>query len=393
MPTKHHPTFLSPAKLSKLLICVLALMAGMHTQAWASPKKNFPIRVLVAEERTYVDLTVKEDYTIRLLPSLQVAKKGRLLAGARLTATPTGFRLGKQEWACRGILVEPAKDRDLYLDDSRFRGTLAIWKAKNGLLFAINKLDIEKYLYGVLHHEVAPWWPMEALKAQAVAARTYAYYQAQVSKGNDYDVKSSTSSQVYGGSTTERYRTKKAVDRTAGQLLTFEGKVFPAYFHATCAGVTAAAEELWDIRLAPIGGGVQCNYCRISPHYYWQAKVPLSTIEEKLKQYNRPVGQILKVEPVTQTPSGRVGSLKITGTLQEAVIAAKDFRVWVGGNVMKSTAFTVEVKEDFAEFHGKGWGHGVGLCQWGALGQALLGRSYQDILEFYYPGSQISDTK
>ena len=389
MPTKHHPTFLSPAKLSKLLICVLALMAGMHTQAWASPKKNFPIRVLVAEERTYVDLTVKEDYTIRLLPSLQVAKKGRLLAGARLTATPTGFRLGKQEWTCRGILVEPAKDRDLYLDDSRFRGTLAIGKAKNGLMFAINKLDIEKYLYGVLHHEVAPWWPMEALKAQAVAARTYAYYQAQVSKGNDYDVKSSTSSQVYGGSTTERYRTKKAVDRTAGQLLTFEGKVFPAYFHATCAGVTAAAEELWDIRLAPIGGGVQCNYCRISPHYYWQAKVPLSTIEEKLKQYNRSVGQILKVEPVTQTPSGRVGSLKITGTLQEAVIAAKDFRVWVGGNVMKSTAFTVEVKEDFAEFHGKGWGHGVGLCQWGALGQALLGRSYQDILKFYYPGSAL----
>ena len=377
--------------MTVVAVLLLAMTCAASGFAAASPKKPFPIRVLVAEERAYLEITVKEEYTIRSLPSMQAVKKGKLIPGLRLTATPTGFRLGKQEWVCQGLLIEPAKDRDLYLDDSRFRGTASIWKGKTGRLFAINKLDIEKYLYGVLHHEVAPWWPMEALKAQAIAARTYAYYQVQVSKANDYDVKSSTSSQVYGGSTTERYRTKKAVDRTAGQILTFEGKVFPGYFHATCAGVTAAAEELWDIRLKPIGGGVKCNFCRISPHYYWQTKVPLSTIEDKLKQYNRPLGQILKIEPVTQTPSGRVGSLKLTGTLQEAVIAAKDFRVWIGGNVMKSTAFTVEVKEDFAEFRGKGWGHGVGLCQWGALGQSLLGHSCQDILNFYYPGSVITD--
>ena len=361
MPTKKHPIFLSPAKRVKLLAVGLAFLTACS--AWAAPKKDFPVRILIAEDRTAIEITVKEEYTLRLLPSMQTAKKGKLLAGERLVATSSGFRLGGQEWACRGLLIEPARDRDLYLDDSRFRGSVSVWKGKNGLLYAINKLDIEKYLYGVLHHEVAPWWPMEALKAQAVAARTYAYYQVQVSKANEYDVKSSTSSQVYGGSTTERYRTKKAVDRTSGEILTFQGRVFPGYFHATCAGTTAAAEELWDIKLKPIGGGVKCNYCRISPHYYWQAKVPLSVIEEKLKQYNRSVGQILRIEPVTQTPSGRVGSLKITGTTQEAVIAAKDFRVWVGGNLMKSTAFTVEMKDDFAEFHGRGWGHGVGLCQ------------------------------
>jgi stage II sporulation protein D len=371
------------------MACCLALSAGICAFATASWAKNFPVRVLVAESRTYLGVTVKGAYAIRLLPSMQLAKKGNALPGIRLEPTAKGFRLGKEEWVCRGILIEPAKDRDLYLEASRFRGIVSVWKAKNGLLFAVNALDIEKYLYGVLHHEVAPWWPMEALKAQAVAARTYAYYQTQVSKANEYDVKSSTSSQVYGGSTTERYRTKKAVDRTAGQILKFEGKVFPAYFHATCAGVTAAARELWNIHLPPIAGGVRCNYCRISPHYYWQAKVPLSTIEEKLKQNNRSVGQILKIELATRTPSERVGSIKITGTLQEALIAAKDFRVWVGGDIMKSTAFTVNIKEDFAEFHGRGWGHGVGLCQWGALGQSLLGRSYEDILKFYYPGSVI----
>ena len=103
------------------------------------------------------------------------------------------------------------------------------------------------------------------------------------------------------------------------------------------------------------------------------------------------MGQILKIEPVTRTPSGRVGSLKITGTAAETVIAAKDFRIWIGGDRMKSTLFTVSLKDDAAMFDGKGWGHGVGLCQWGTLGQALLGRSYRQILAFYYTKSELAD--
>ena len=117
--------------------------------------------------------------------------------------------------------------------------------------------------------------------------------------------------------------------------------------------------------------------------------MPLSEIEQKMDKYGRPAGRILKVEIISLTPSGRVGSLKITGTSQEAVIAAKDFRVWIGGDRIRSTHFTVVISEDAAEFRGKGWGHGVGLCQWGAFGQALLGRPYEKILELYYPGSKI----
>lgn len=354
--------------------------------------KNGIIRVLVADSRTYLRISIKGDYVVRAYPGGQLLHTGKKLNAVKLAPTTSGFKLGNiKEWPHASIVIEPKADRDLYLDDSRFRGSVRILKAKNGLMMAINRLDMEKYLYGVLHHEVAPWWPMEALKAQAIASRTYAYYQMQVSRAQDYDVKSSTASQVYGGSTTERYRSKKAVDKTAGQILTFEGKGFPAYFHATCAGKTAAAKELWNIDLPPIAGGAACNYCRISPHYYWQAKVPLSTIEQKMNKANRSVGQILKIEPVSQTPSGRVGSLKITGTQSEATVAAKDFRIWVGGDLMKSTFFSVDVVEDLAEFHGKGWGHGVGLCQWGALGQSLLGKSHGEILNLYYPQAKIED--
>ena len=101
----------------------------------------------------------------------------------------------------------------------------------------------------------------------------------------------------------------------------------------------------------------------------------------------------MKIEIISQTPSHRVGSLRITGTSQEAVIAAKDFRVWVGGDKMRSTIFTVRVVDDMAVFHGKGWGHGVGMCQDGARQMGLNGKNYKRILKQYYPGITIADVK
>ena len=178
------------------------------TQAvFASPtEKN--VRVLVAENKKTLHVTVQGAYQIRLLPSLQVVKMGEHLVSAVLIPVPNGVKLGLDTWVCQGIIIEPARDRDLYLDRSRFRGFVRILKDKNNFLYAINYVDLESYLYGVLHHEVASWWPMEALKAQAITARTYALYQAGVSRNAEFELKSGTGSQVYGGSTTERYRSK-----------------------------------------------------------------------------------------------------------------------------------------------------------------------------------------
>ena len=394
IPAKTDPlALLSRVKTLNILFLGTIFFASQAVSAAGLIKEPVFVRVLVAEDRTSMTLTASEGVVLRVLPSGRVVKPRVKIESTRLASTVDGFRFGNEAFVGQTLVIEPIRDRELFLDETRFRGNITLRKSKNGLMYAVNRLDIESYLYGVLPHEVAPWWPMEALKSQAVAARTYAYYQTQVSRTHEYDVKSGTSSQMYGGSTTERFRSKRAVDHTEGQILTYKGKVFPAYFHATCAGVTAGAKELWNIDLPPIAGGVKCGYCRLSPHFYWQAKVPLSVLESKLKQKEHPVGRVLKIEPVTQTPSGRVGSVRIKGTEQEAVIAAKDLRVLIGGDLMRSTDFTVEVKEDYAEFHGKGWGHGVGLCQWGALGQSLVGRSYKDILSFYYPGSDITSLR
>lgn len=377
-------------KLARFFIVVASLFFFSPVFAEPSTTDIPQVRVLVAEGRKIVNVSVKGRYLIRSLPGYSVLKKGERLVRVALRPTAQGVRLGDQEIAGRGISIEPEKDGDLFINQSRFRGRLDFLKDQSGTLYAINNLGIERYLYGVLHYEVGSWWPMEAIKAQAVAARTYALYQASVSRSREYDLKNSTSSQVYGGSSSERYRSKAAVDQTAGKVLLLSGKLFPAYFHSVCAGITAAASELWKIEGRPIDGGVQCGYCRISPHYHWHASVALGEIEEKLNANGRPVGQILKIEVISQTPSRRVGSLRITGTNGETVIAAKDFRIWIGGNRMRSTAFSLNVRDDTVEFYGKGWGHGVGLCQWGALGQSLIGRSYKSILNFYYPGATLT---
>ncbi len=354
---------------------------------------TYEIRVLITEHQTQLLVSAKAEYQIRSLPTLTVIKKGKGLVNFPVQPSARGVKVGNEEFAVRGVRVETGESRDLMLGSAHFRGAVDILKDPQGSLYAVNRLDLEQYLYGVLPYEVAFWWPMEGLKAQAVAARTYALYQMSVSHALEFDVKNTTSSQVYGGTMKERYRTNLAVDKTRGQALLYQNKVFPAYFHATCGGVTAAASELWKIDIPPLAGKVVCNYCRISPHWKWDSRVPLADIEEKLNQNGRPIGRVLNVEPVTSTPSGRVGSLKIVGAGGEAVIAAKDFRVWLGGDRIRSTFFSILVDDDTAVFEGKGWGHGVGLCQWGTLGQAILGKHYTEILKLYYPGADISSAE
>lgn len=372
---------------------LMSLVFGVASAAEdPSSERAQEVRVLITEDRwTALTVAVKENYRILSLPEGKLLKQGTGLPKSQIQTLKTGMRFNKQVLAVKGLRIVPAKDGDLYVEGRRFRGSVDILRAANGGLYAINRLDLEGYLCGVLHHEVGVWWPAEALKAQAVAARTYALYQVRVSRGREYDVHSGTRSQVYGGSTNERRRTNQAVQDTRGQVLAYMGKVFPAYFHATCAGRTAGARELWSIDLAPISGGVECGYCRYSPHFGWKISLPLSDLEEELAQHDRPVGRILTVEPLTQTPSGRVGRIRFTGTEGEAEVAAKDFRVWVGGDKIRSTSFEFTLKDDRILIEGRGWGHGVGLCHWGTLGQALLGRKYRDILSFYYPGSELAD--
>jgi stage II sporulation protein D len=254
----------------------------------------------------------------------------------------------------------------------------------------VNDIELEDYVKGILYHEVSHYWPQEALKAQAVVCRTYALYQMGENSGRDYDVTSDVSSQVYGGRAAERYRTNMAVDETKGVVLVYNGNIFPAFFHATCGGNTENAALLWNIDL-PALRGVVCGFCQRSPHLKWYRVIALEELKDTLvKAGYRLGGDIQAIEILGTTGSGRVKELKLQTTKDGLVISAKDFRNALGPNSIKSTNFKVSISGSDAVFEGLGWGHGVGMCQWGAYFMAKDGRSFQDILKYYYPGAELS---
>jgi stage II sporulation protein D len=229
---------------------------------------------------------------------------------------------------------------------------------------------------------------MEALKAQAIVSRTYALYQIQENKAKDFDLTSDIYSQVYGGQASERYRTNKAVDESKGQALFYKGKIIPAFFHATCAGHTENAQLLWNIDLAPLKG-VVCNFCRESPHFNWHYDLPVKEIEKKLSDGGWKVKNITNIGIEGKDASGRITNLIIKSEAGETKVSAKDFREKIGPNIINSTNFSVAIAGKDAVFEGIGWGHGVGLCQWGAYFMAKDGHSSEEILKYYYPGVNV----
>jgi stage II sporulation protein D len=254
----------------------------------------------------------------------------------------------------------------------------------------INNVELENYLYGVLYHEVSHRWPIEVLKAQSIAARTFALHQREQSKLAPYDLRNDIYSQMYGGKTSEKWSTTRAVNLTKGKVLVYNGGLLPAYYHATCAGRTEDASNLWNIDLAPLKG-VECKYCKDSPHYKWHKEISLWEIENRLKANDYNIGKIASLNILSRNKSGRVDKLEIKGESGASLIlTGKDFRQMIGPNDVRSTNFTISLKWEHAIFDGYGWGHGVGLCQWGAYGLGRRGKKAEEILKFYYPGTEIA---
>jgi stage II sporulation protein D len=170
--------------------------------------------------------------------------------------------------------------------------------------------------------------------------------------------------------------------------------VFPAFFHANCGGVTEDARELWGIDLPPLRGGVASPFSVDSPHYRWRQNFRLKDLQKKLNAAGIKVGEIVDIKILEKNPSGRARKLQITARTGEIVtVDGKAFRDIIGPNVLRSNKYDIVMKGWYADFEGYGWGHGVGMCQWGAYGMAKLGNDYKKILSFYYPSSQVSPFK
>ncbi|MFC1704242.1 SpoIID/LytB domain-containing protein [Candidatus Omnitrophota bacterium] len=371
------------------IIFVSILIAALSTHSSAAYKERF-VRVAILKDAKSFSLRVHGNYKLYALYTNDLLYDSARLARTKVLPLQSGIQIGNEKFPLFGIKIIPRKEATIYVNKRRYRGEIDIIREKSKLLLVVNRLNLENYIKGVLYHEVDHKWPLDVLKAQAVAARTYAYYQTKVMQKKDYDVTSDIYSQVYGGKTSEKLRTNVAVDKTYGEFLTFNGKVFPTFFHATCAGHTEDAGNLWNVDL-PVLDGVTCEFCKRAPHYKWKRNLRLKTIQEKLNKEGYNIWLIKKIKVQRRNQSGRIITLEVVDRKGKSItISGKDFRLIVGPNVIKSNNYNVVMKGYYVDFIGKGWGHGVGLCQWGAYFMSRKGMKYRQILNYYYPGAKVS---
>lgn len=262
------------------------------------------------------------------------------------------------------------------------RGAVEILPDAKGLL-VVNELEMEKYLAAVLGSEMPPSFEPEALKAQAVAARTYAVGKKIAAQGQPWHLGATVLAQVYGGVHREDPRTHAAVAATSGMVLVFDHVPAEAYFFSSCGGRTEVGAEALG-RPLPYLRSVDCPEHRDTPGASWSLRLSAQELGRKLG-----LGAVRSLEIDTRTPSGRARTLAARTAQGTQRVTAVELRRKLGYSSLKSLSFSIERTGGDFVFRGRGQGHAAGMCQWGAQAAAKDGWSWQAILEHYYPGAEL----
>lgn len=335
----------------------------------------------------------------------RIEHQGRRVRAVRPDGVPT-------VWMAGAIRARAAGEGYVSVGGKPYRGDILFSGGDSGVV-TINVLPIDDYVRGVVPLEMGDLSPSEAAaaEAQAVAARSYAFIHLE--PAHAYDVSGGVLDQLYGGVAAETPVSSRAVDDTRGQVLEYAGRIVNAPYHAVCGGSTAAASEIWRSSDEPYLQSVSDQipgtnryYCDLSPRFKWTRTLDGTTLDAALAKYlanyaavpGRNPGRARAVTIGSHTPSGRVGTLTITTDRGNFVLRGNDIRYVLrspGGEILNSTYFSVETTPGAdgsvaqLTLHGMGYGHGVGMCQWGAIGRARAGQDYRTILRAYYPGTSI----
>ncbi len=333
------------------------------------------------------------------------------LRASRLDGAPTGVR--PAPFIARSI----ARGSYVIVNGKKYRGEVAVIPAPGGLS-VINRLYMEDYLRGVVPLEIGQHRTEDeraAVEAQAVAARSYAYTHLVSERERPYDMLATVLDQVYGGADAEVPLSDRAVFGTTRIVLTYNGRIINAPYHSTCGGTTSPASEVWKEGDEPylvavsdrIPGTADRYYCDPSPVFRWTRTYDQTTLRAALDKYLRSyaavssegIGAIRSVEVESRTPSGRVHLLGIGTSRGHFSLRGNDIRFVLrsaGGEILNSTYFSVESRQNpdgglsSLTIEGHGNGHGIGMCQWGAIGRARAGADYRSILRTYYPGTMVA---
>lgn len=289
------------------------------------------------------------------------------------------------------IILKPTNNDILTISKSgskfdAYRGVFDLI-VENGKIVPLNLIDLDQYLYSVIPSEIGKKFPEEAVKAQIVTSRSYAYYNTKKSKFKNYDLVDNVNSQVYKGVSAEDENINKLIDKTRNIVMTYNGEPINAIFHDDSGGYTANVEDVW--------GGVPVDYLKavddtgnneFSPRKNWSYTIS----KDKLRQ-------IFGVYPTTielEKKDNRIKNVMLKGDNKTVVVTGNEFRKKMGYTNIFSTVFDFVDGGNSIVFNGNGSGHGVGLSQWGAYGQAVnKSKKYDEILKYYFVGIKIEELK
>ncbi|MFH1708285.1 MAG: SpoIID/LytB domain-containing protein [Planctomycetota bacterium] len=379
-----------------LLFCAACVETNVTAQVPPAPEplnKPPPIAVLVMAGRPSVLLEIKGHFTVCPLDSEAVINSGRHLKNAVVRPDKGGFILDATTIPYGKIRLVPEKGAAFHLDGKRFTGEVVLVNKGDAAIDVIDRLDLESYLCGVLQGEVSAKWPEEALKAQVVASRTYALYHMRSRTGTDYDVDATTMFQVYIGGVEPPAAITRAVRATSGMVMLCDGAVFEARFSSCCGGATENNDNVFHEPFIPVLAGRTCGFCGQSPDSKWEAEIDKGKLTEALRAAypDADYGAVREVEASKSGVEGRVIEVTVRHANGVAVLNANDFRLATIRNLpgkkrLRSMRCKIENTPTAVRFTGSGWGHGVGMCQWGAKGMADAEHDFIRILKYYYTG-------
>ena len=397
-------------------LAAVGLHGGGRSSSAPPQRSATPIRVLINARATTARVSSPAGFSLFDANGTLMAR-GAAAAGWRIEHDGSRVRAIRPDgvptvWVARSLRAQAAGTALLSVDGSPYRGEFTFVGSDTGLA-EINVLPIEDYLLGVVPLEMGdrPESDSAAVQAQAVTARSYAYIHLDAAR--PYDLTGSVLDQIYGGVGAETAVASQAVESTRWMVLTYGGRVVNAPYSSACGGSTAAASEVWRTNdepyLRPVSDripGTDRFYCDHAPRFSWTRTLDAPTLNAAVGAYlanyasvpgKRP-GAVRAVTIASHTPSGRVGTLTVSTERGNFSLRGNDIRFVLrkpGGEILESTYFSVESAPapdgSLARLtlHGMGYGHGVGMCQWGAIGRARAGQDFRTILRTYYPGTSI----
>lgn len=306
----------------------------------------------------------------------------------RFGVSKTGLTLGGKPFDRDVAIVEAPL---LKLAGHTYRGVLEVRFQvydKKPEILVVHPLDLETYVTGIVSAELPRGWPLAAYQAQAVAARTFAVGQKMKRIDLPYHMESTVLDQVYGGVEREHALAEEAARTTRGQVLSFRRHLAQTFFHASCGGRTESAKDGWNTPLGYLPGSA-CHKCDDANRFQWTVKIARRDVDKAFAKVAG--GAVVGAAIVEKTGSGRAKTVEIVTDKKSTRISGADFRRLLGWSVVWSTQIDkLTLGKDALVVEGRGSGHGVGLCQWGARGFALQGKGWQQILQTYYPGAALA---